>query len=171
MKSLTVVFGILIIGSSLSPGAVSAEVLRPQNRPAQPLAAAVRAAFYEGSASYLHTAMASALGMESGSDSGISIYQRETKADEDGGRLIAVTLREKGGQHHIVFATWNKTEVRAYLTSETGVLKKAIQGTKEGGWTAMSGSAAQQGFATEKDYWVSASESASRPVSPDRRTQ
>jgi len=164
MKSLTAVFGILMLGSILSPAAGRAEVVSRPMRSAQPLTAAVRAAFHQGNASYLHGAMASALGMDAGNDDAISVYQREMKAGDHGGRLIAVTLLEKRGRHQIVFASWNKDEVLAYLTSETGVLKKAVRGTKEGGWEPLPANAAQTGFATEKKYWVGVADAA--PQSP-----
>jgi len=165
MKSLTGIFGLLLLGSVLSPAVVSAEASRPQNGSAEPLAPAVRAAFHTGSASYLHNEMASALGMNPGVGDGISVYQRETNADKDSGRLMAVTLLEKDGRHQIIFAWWNTTEIRAYLTSETGVLKKAVRGTQERGWEPVPAGAAQTGFATEKNYWVNAA-AAPRPGSP-----
>ncbi len=166
MKSLTGVFGLLMLGSILSPVFVSAEVSRAQNGSAQPLAAAVRAAFHKGSASYLHGAMASALGMNPGVGDGISVYQRETNAGDDSGRLMAVTLLETDGRHQVIFAWWTKTEIRAYLTSETGVLKKAVRGTKERGWEPVPAGAAQTGFTTEKNYWVNAAPLAPQPGSP-----
>ena len=166
MKSLTAVFGILMLGSILSPAAGRAEVVSRPTRSAQPLTAAVRAAFHQGNASYLHGAMASALGMDAGNDDAISVYQRETNAGDDSGRLMAVTLLETDGRHQVIFAWWTKTEIRAYLTSETGVLKKAVRGTKERGWEPVPAGAAQTGFTTEKNYWVNAAPLAPQPGSP-----
>jgi len=166
MKSLTGIFGFLLLGSILSPAAVSAEAPRPQNGPAEPLASAVRAAFHKGSASYLDNAMASALGMNPGVGDGISVYQRETNAGKDTGRLMAVTLLEKDGRHQIIFAWWDTTEIRVYLTSETGVLRKAVRGTKERGWEPVSTGAAETGFVTEKNHWVDAAPLAPPPGSP-----
>src|SRR2546427_10047276 len=165
MKSLTGVFGLLMLGSILSPVFVSAEVSRAQNGSAQPLAAAVRAAFHKGSASYLHGAMASALGMNPGVGDGISVYQRETNAGDDSGRLMAVTLLETDGRHQVIFAWWTKTEIRAYLTSETGVLKKPVRGTKERGWRPVPAGPQQKGLNPGKNSWGDAA-----PAAPPRRS-
>ena len=110
--------------------------------------------------------MASALGVNPGVGDGISVYQRETNAGDDSGRLMAVTLLETDGRHQVIFAWWTKTEIRAYLTSETGVLKKAVRGTKERGWEPVPAGAAQTGFTTEKNYWVNAAPLAPQPGSP-----
>jgi len=164
MKALRMIFSVLMLSSVLTPVATSAEVVRAKSPTAQPLAAVERRILSQGNASYLHGAFADAVGMKE-ANGAISVFQREANIP-GGGKLVAVTVGEIRGQQRIVLTTWTETEVRAYLTSSSGVLKKAMRATKDAGiWTPIPAREAEKQFAAEKKYWVSGSDSAPRPAS------
>ncbi len=166
MKALEAVFSVLLLGSTLAPTTTNADAARAQSRAAQPLARVERALLAQGTASYLHGGIAAALGMDTAKGA-ISVFQREADIPH-GGKVIAVTLVETRGQRQIILASWTETEVRAYLTSPSGILKKAVRATNDQeGWKEIPVRQARQAYAVEKQYWLDAS--ASGPSSEGTR--
>jgi len=153
MKALRTIFGVLMLGAILTPVVTSAEVARAKNPAAQPLAAVERRILSQGNASYLHGAFAAAVGMKE-ANGAISVFQREADVP-GGGKLAAVTISETRGQKQIVLTAWTETEVRAYLTTASGTLKKAMRATKDDGiWAPIPAREAEKQFAAEKKFWV-----------------
>jgi len=156
MNTLGVIFGALLLGSTMIPATTTADAARAQSRAVEPLTQVERALFTKGTVSYLHPGVAQALGL-SLAHGAISVFQREADMPH-GGKVIAVTVREVGGQKNIVLASWNETEVRAYLTSPSGILRKAVQASKDQErWKEIPVGKAQKAYATEKQYWLGAS--------------
>jgi len=163
MNLLGVIFGALLLGSTVIPATTSAQAPGAPDRTATPLTPIERALLAQGTASYLHGAFAAAVGLSA--NGAISVFQREADMP-DGGKLIAVTLVESRGQKHIVMASWSETDVYAFLTSSSGILKKALRATKdEGVWTPLSAREAETRFAAEKKFWLTASDLAPSPTS------
>jgi len=156
MNSLAVMFAALLLGSTLIPTPTDADATRARRLAVTPLAQVERALLTKGTVSYLHPGVAEALGL-SLANGAISVFQREADMP-NGGKVIAVTVREISGQKNIVLASWNETEVRAYLTSPSGILRKAVRASKdEEGWKQIPLAKAQRGYAAEKRYWLGAS--------------
>lgn len=163
MKLRTIV-GVLMLGSVLTPVATNAEVVRAKSPAAQSLAAVERWVVAQGNPSYLHGTFATAVGMNE-ANGAISVFQREANVP-GGGKLIAVTPSAIRGQKLILMTSWTETEVRAYLTSPSGVLKKAMRATKDDEtWTPIPAREAEKQFAMEKKYWLNGPDSAPAPVS------
>jgi len=164
MKSFSVICGVLVLGSVLSPVVANADVARAKRAAAtQPLSIIEHSVLATGNASYLHGAFAAAVGMKE-ANGAISVFQREANAP-GGGKLGAVTISETRGHKQIVLTSWTETEVRAYLTSASGVLKKAMRATKDDGiWVPIPAREAEKQFAAEKKFWVSGADAAPQPA-------
>src|SRR5207244_9511640 len=91
MISSSVIRGVLVLGSVLSPVVANADVARAKRAAAaQPLSIIERSVLATGNASYLHGAFAAAVGMKEGNGA-VSVFQREANLP-NGGKLVAVTL-------------------------------------------------------------------------------
>jgi len=166
MKSLTGVF-VTDARSILPPVFRKRGSPRAQNCSAHRLAAAVpppshrerlRTSTVPGSALGMNPELATA-----------QLYQRETTAGDDSGRLMAVTLlaqTDDTGQ----FRWWTKTEIRATCTSVTRTERLSDEPRNVAG-SRCQRAAAQTGFATEKTTGSMAASPAPRPDPPSRPAQ
>jgi len=169
MKAFSVICGVLVLGSVLSPVVSHADVARSKRAvAAQTLAILERSVLATGNASYLHGAFAAAVGMKE-ANGAVSVFQREANVP-DGGKLVAVTLLEVRGQKQILMASWTETEIHAFLTSSSGALKNALRARKDDGvWEPIPAREAEKEFAGEKKFWLTSSDSApQKTATPDR---
>jgi len=160
MKSFSVICGVLVLGSVLSPVVANADVARAKRAAAaQPLSIIERSVLATGNASYLHGAFAAAVGMKE-ANGAVSVFQREANMPS-GGKLVAVTLLDVRGQKQILMASWTETEIHAFLTSSSGALQKAMRARKDDGiWAPMPAREAEKEFAGEKKFWLTSSDAA-----------